>query len=273
MLESMAPTKLLATLAGMYAKQPAHQHGAGFRADHLRLQSVIQEAIDADADAAPVDAHGGIEAMWAAARTLRELLALNIDFVEGRVGGTPYHLGPMVGDADMGDIVDLHRLGVLTIEGQGGLRVAGEWVPKTWTLRDGTKQGQWFADEQQKAYLTFFIPRAKEAALDLLKAKTVWFQTDISTGAMSTNCDKDRYTVTRGRSAKRKEDLPTIKWTADTTLVAVPDPVGTQFPALPNVRAILNGADLLFVSAAAKTYGPEEPAPEHWLLRGLRSRK
>ena len=58
--------------------------------------------------------------IWATVETYTDLLKVNLDFVNGKIQKTPYHLGPMDNPSPelIANLNKLHKYGFLTVSGQ-----------------------------------------------------------------------------------------------------------------------------------------------------------
>ncbi len=104
--------------------------------------------------------------------TWDELLEYNIKFLKGEKKTTFYHASPLVADQVPEDLIELHKLGVFTIDGQGV-----EKRHKCYTPDKPDDKPHCYA-YQQRAYLTGLMPisAAKKIIKEAKKDKDVYFE-------------------------------------------------------------------------------------------------
>ena len=98
--------------------------------------------------------------IWKQIKTEEELFMCNIEFIKGRIYGTPSHDGPLNFDSVllMNDLIELHNYKFFSTEGQGPLLEYDKWCDETWKhVCTGKQCGKWYYSIEQKPYLNGFI--------------------------------------------------------------------------------------------------------------------
>jgi hypothetical protein len=156
--------------------------------------------------------------------TWKELLAYNISFLRGEKKATFYHAGPLWEDQIPTDLIRLHELGVLTVNGQGT------------GLEEGYNENTGlFWKEEQRAYLDGFIQRDQANKLiqkakddpevilevsEILTGKQIYLSPEI---AQAWAHPPHTLSLTRSKVAAKKEDVNASEWENETTN---PSPMG-----------------------------------------------
>ena len=97
--------------------------------------------------------------VWQEVQNFDDLIILNSEFIKGELKETPYHLSPLESTDPIfnSKLLELHRYGLLTHDGQDTQCTYGEYINDTWINNRGEKQGQWWVDEERRGYLSFYI--------------------------------------------------------------------------------------------------------------------
>ena len=210
--------------------------------------------------------------VWATVRTYEDLLRVNKGFIRGDHPCSYYFRSPLAADADIDKLSALHDRGMLTVDGQGGVRDRGTPTYRDWVDIRGRPRGDWFVDTDQKPYLSFFVPAGD--APTLLKPMfdspdLEWFVTDLATKQRASNSVRRKVYVTRERCGKTSASLARNTWsylTAIAIFLRGVDAASTFFGLYAGVQETFAGRPFLFVSVAGTTYGSEAKSPEAVLL-------
>jgi hypothetical protein len=153
--------------------------------------------------------------------TFEELLETNIAFLQGEIGLTPYHLGPIASETQLilGNLIELNRKGFLSLEGQPGLCQYGEWIEKTWKDEYGKIAGNWFVDTEQKPYISGYLhkdlaePLVKYLnSLKLVDKNRVYYNIFNFDNSFDKSNIKENINLTRDKSYKTVDKKPLSRW-------------------------------------------------------------
>jgi hypothetical protein len=180
----------------------------------VEMHSIYQYSNDEDdlshsSDGAEEEEEGEGYDEWSDANTYIDLLRLNIDFIDGKTEGTPYHHAPLHIDSQLlkSELVKLNQLGFFSHDGQGKVNSI---VHSNNELDDLP-----WKQTQQIPYIDLIMPNQPQyhRFLDLVKQnkKLNWIiRTNFT--ALETNLSPGRFIVTRQRRARTKQALSSTEW-------------------------------------------------------------
>jgi hypothetical protein len=146
---------------------------------------------------------------WLGISTYKDLVDVNARFVRGELSSSPYHLGPLEPDSLplVDNLLELHRRGIVTVEGQSSACVEAKYQPRIWKDARGNKRGQEYYDMQQRPYLDFYIEKSPKAdkLMDSLLASADYavILRDMSTGKCRTNIKLGQPGVFQAKGASK----------------------------------------------------------------------
>lgn len=177
-----------------------------------------------DGEAIPVDPR------WYRASNFSDLIALNKEFIKGKLSVTPYHFGPLETDDKKfkNKLLKLHEYGLLTDNGQDSNCTYGEYIKEGKTEVMGKHKPAYYVDEERHGYVDFFVDlvenefMAVALAAQIMNSDLVYSIYDFYTKKTRSNIPTtEEYNVTRERAALTKEALQQTPWELHSNLPAV----------------------------------------------------
>lgn len=210
-------------------------------------------------------------------KSYKNLVDVNVAFLQGKISETPYHLGPINAQTipQLTDLMKINKEGFLSIEGQPAMKVT-EFISRTWRNQQGQQQGNWWYSIEQKPYISGFLPKK-----DLLSF--VYFMKDQSdyyyqviihttpSQLLFTTFPTSPYNVTRQKAHKRKQQLSSTPWELFTN-IRRPDghiDYRNDFVDFPMIYKLLE--ETVYVDIAGKNYN--QGSVEQLLLQFYHSKK
>ena len=168
-----------------------------------------------------------LDARWDDAKSFKDLIVLNKEFINGKLDQTPYHGGPLEhGDDELKrKLVQLHDYGLLTVDGQDATCKYGYCTTTAFYSHKNRSKQTYYIDMEQRPYLSFYMDLVENESLansllQQIQASDLMFVMDnIATNDHVTNLKKgSHYCVTRYRYGLDKTALHTQKWFMSTSV-------------------------------------------------------
>lgn len=174
----------------------------------------------------------GDDPRWYTATTFSELIALNKEFIQGKLKTTPYHGGPLETDDKefIGKLLQLHDYGLLSDNGQDTVCTYGGYTKEGVTSTMGKHKPAYYWDEERRGYLVFFVDLLENGILaeslvnQIINSNLVYSIYNFHTKEHTTNIKGEKFNLTRNRAALTKEALQKTKWRYHTNIPAILKP-------------------------------------------------
>lgn len=165
-----------------------------------------------------------VDARWFQATNFEDLLALNIEFIKGKLLKTPYHDGPLETNDKkfINKLVQLNKFGLLTHDGQTTECEYAGFIEQGKTDVMGPSKPAYYYDEEGRGYLSFYVDLLENvelaiSLLDQLKySGLIYAIHNFQTNTQESNIKY--FNLTRDRSNLTKQTLLETKWRDYTNL-------------------------------------------------------
>jgi hypothetical protein len=149
-------------------------------------------------------------------KSYKDLIEANVAFLEGRVAGSPTHLGPVDQETIplLKNLVKINKMGFITLQGQPSECYHEKYIKKIWIKTHGKYIGDYFAQGQQKSYVVGILKRKylKEFIDFFRNEKTYYYLIEGKEGLITTTFPEEYYNVSRDRINKNKSEVKKEPW-------------------------------------------------------------
>ncbi len=171
-----------------------------------------------------------VDPRWYRASKFSDLIALNKEFIKGKLPVTPYHFGALEATDKkfIRKLVKLHNFGLLTHDGQDSSCMYGEYIKEGKTEVMGKHKPAYYVDEERRPYLDFYVDLLENGVLaqsliqQIINSPLIHSIYNFRTKETITNISKtEDYNVMRERAALTKDALKETPWEFHTSMGAV----------------------------------------------------